>query len=73
MSHLQRIRNGKKYLQKMRDSGGWVYPITGPAGDNDERSGAVTGRLAIKGALESQQLPSKEEKDLYHIRKGIAA
>ncbi len=73
LTHLQRIRNGKKYLVKMRDCGGWVHPICGPAGDSDDRAGAVTGRLGIKGTLESQQLPSKEEKDLYQVRKGIAA
>lgn len=71
--HLQRIRSGLKYLEKLRDSGGVVHPICGPAGDEDERAGAVTGRLAVKGELECQQLPKEGEKDLYGIRKAIIA
>lgn len=70
---LQRVRSGKKYLVKLRDSGGVVHPICGPAGDEDDRAGAVTGRLGIKGELEAQQLPSKEELDLYFVRKAIVA
>jgi hypothetical protein len=70
---LQRIRSGLKYLVKLRDSGGWVNPICGPAGDEDDRAGAVTGRLGIKGELEAQQLPKEGEKDLYEIRKAIIA
>jgi hypothetical protein len=71
--HLQRIRSGKKYLEKLRDSGGRVHPICGPAGDDDERAGAVTGRLGIKGQLEAQQLPKEGEKDLFGVRKAIIA
>jgi hypothetical protein len=71
--HLKRIRSGKKYLLKLRDCGGWVNVICGPAGDKDDRNGAVTGRLGIKGTLEAQQLPQKEELDLYQIRKAIIA
>jgi hypothetical protein len=71
--HLKRIRSGKKYLVKMRDCGGWVNPICGPAGDKDDRNGAVTGRLGIKGVLEAQQLPSREEADLYQIRRAVVA
>jgi hypothetical protein len=70
---LKVIRSGKKYLTKLRDSGGYVHPICGPAGDADDRNGAVTGRLGIKGTLEAQQLPSREEADLYHVRKAIVA
>ncbi len=69
--HLKRIRSGKKYLVKLRDSGGYVHPICGPAGDGDDRNGAVTGRLGIKGTLEAAQLPTKEELDLYQVRKAI--
>lgn len=68
---LQKIRSNKKYLVKLRDSGGMVHPICGPAGDEDDRSGAVTGRKAIKGEFEAQQLPTKEEKDLYQVRKAV--
>ncbi len=71
--HLQRIRSGLKYLEKLRDSGGVVNPIAGPAGDEDERAGAVTGRLAIKGQLEAQQLPKEGDKDLFGVRKAIVA
>jgi hypothetical protein len=70
---LKRIRSGKKYLVKIRDSGGWVNPICGPAGDADDRNGAVTGRLGIKGVLEAQQLPTREAADLYQIRKAVIA
>lgn len=70
---LGRIRSGKKYLVKLRDAGDTVYPICGPAGDEDERSGAVTGRLGIKGELEAQQLPKAGEKDLYQVRRAIIA
>jgi hypothetical protein len=71
--YLKKVRGGKKYLVKMRDCGGWVNPICGPAGDRDDRNGAVTGRLGIKGVLEAQQLPSREEADLYQIRKAVTA
>lgn len=70
---LKKIRAGKKYMVKLRDSGGWINVICGPAGDADDRNGAVTGRLGIKGALEAQQLPTKEEVDKYHVRKAIVA
>ncbi len=70
---LKKIRSGKKYLVKLRDSGGTVHPICGPAGDEDDRSGAVTGRLGVKGELEAQQLPKEGEKDLYGIRRAIVA
>jgi hypothetical protein len=71
--HLGRIRSGKKYLQKLHDADEIVHPICGPAGDEDERSGAVTGRLGIKGTLEAQQLPKKGKKDLYGVRRAIIA
>lgn len=70
---LQKIRSNKKYLSKLRDSGGYVHPICGPAGDEDDRAGAVTGRKAIKGEFEAQQLPTKEEKDKYNVRKAVIA
>ncbi len=70
---LGRIRSGKKYLLKMRDADDIIHPICGPAGDADERSGAVTGRLGIKGSLEAQQLPKIKEKDLYSVRRAIIA
>lgn len=70
---LKKVRAGKKYMVKLANSGGWVNVICGPAGDADDRNGAVTGRLGIKGTLEAQQLPTKEEVDLYQVRKAIVA
>jgi hypothetical protein len=67
------IRSGKKYLTKLLNSGELIHPICGPAGDEDERSGAVTGRLGVKGELESQQLPKAGDKDLYSVRRAITA
>lgn len=70
---LQRIRSGRKYLTKLRDSSGMIHPVCGPAGDDDERAGAVTGRLGVKGELEAQQLPKEGQKDLFGVRRGIIA
>lgn len=70
---LKKIRNGKKYLGKLASSGGWIHPICGAAGDADDRNGAVTGRLGIKGTFEAQQLPTREDVDLYHVRKAVVA
>jgi hypothetical protein len=70
---LKKIRSGKKYLVKLRDCGGWVNPICGAAGDADDRNGAISGRLGIKGVIELQQLPMREEADLYQVRKTIVA
>lgn len=68
---LKKVRSQLKYLVKLRDSGGFVHIICGPAGDEDERAGAVTGRKGVKGQLEAQQLPAKEDKDLYGVRRAI--
>ena len=70
---LKKVRGGKKYLVTMRDCGGWVNVICGAAGDADDRNGAVSGRLGIKGVLPAQQLSTREEVDLYQVRKGIVA
>ena len=71
--HLKRIRSSLKYLEKLRDCGGHVNPICGAGSDTDGRFGAKTGRLAIKGVLEAQQLPTREDVDLYQVRKAIVA
>jgi hypothetical protein len=71
--HLKRIRSSLKYLEKLRDCGGKVHPICGAGSDMDGRFGAKTGRLAIKGVLEAQQLPTREEVDLYQVRRAIVA
>lgn len=68
---LKRIRAQIKYLARMNVP--TIYPVTGPMSDGDSRVGAVTGRLAIKGKLASQQLPSRDEIDIYKIRRGIIA
>ncbi len=70
---LGRIRSGLKYLQQLRDAEDIVHPICGPAGDDDDRAGAVTGRLAVKGECPAQQLPKAGEKDLYNLRRSIVA
>lgn len=70
---LQRIRSGLKYLDKIAASSGVIHIICGPAGDDDDKSGAVTGRLGIKGELEAAQLPKKGEKDLFGVRRAIVA
>jgi len=71
--HLKKVRAGLKYMRKLANSGGWINVICGPAGDADDRNGAVTGRLGIKGTMEMQQLPTKEELDLYQVRKAVVA
>lgn len=71
---LKRIRSGKKYLLKLRDCGGFANPICGDASEvGGGRFGAKTGRLAIKGVVEAQQLPSNPALDLYQIRKAVVA
>lgn len=70
---LKRIRSGKKYHTKLGDSSGHIHPICGPAGDSDDRNGAISGRLGIKGEFEAQQMPKEGEKDLYQIRRAIVA
>ena len=70
---LGRIRGNLNYLIKLRDSGGMVHPTCGPAGDEDDRSGAVTGRKAIKGEFPAQQLPAREVKDPYSVRRAVIA
>ncbi len=69
--HLQRVHAGKKYLTQMIASGGMAYPTAGPASDNDERSGAVTGRIGMKTELSGQQLPSRSDVDPYKIKMGV--
>lgn len=71
---LRRANSGLKYMTKLpkfvNPVDGLVHPVIGPLSDDDDRTGAKTGRWGIKSP-ELMQLPSDNNKDFYACRKAI--